>query len=111
MIDGLIRDLRRSKADMVVARMDLKGLNTEYSGERAIKVSALKGFIKGAASWKELAQGYGLEYALNHLVPKKEKSSLLFRQGRGVRMTNIMQSEMTRAFGLVDRRKESAKKY
>ncbi|MFH1391045.1 MAG: glycosyltransferase family 2 protein [Candidatus Diapherotrites archaeon] len=109
-IDELVMHLNKPNVDMVVAKIDSEGSYSKFSGQRAIKVSALRGFINGVASWKELAQGYGLEHALNSLVQKKVDSSLLFEQKRKVRRTDQMDREMTRTFGLAIRRRSYAEK-
>lgn len=74
-IENLVGELRSSKSEMVIARMDEQGRLDTYSGQRAIDMKALEPWIKGAGSWMEIMKGYGLEIGLNDLVLGKQQNS------------------------------------
>ena len=59
----------------------------EYSGERAIRVSAIGGLFKGTKTWKTIAKSrYGLERYLNHLLKNSLRVTTDFEATRGARL-------------------------
>ena len=76
----LVKPLEKTHVDMSIAKFyepqekgGTKGLImvSEYSGERAIRLSATKPILAGNKSWKYLLkQGFGLEEVLNKKIKK-----------------------------------------
>jgi len=76
----LVKPLEKAHVDMSIAKFyepqekggrDNFAMVSEYSGERAIRLSATKPILAGNKSWKYLLrQGFGLEEVLNKKIKK-----------------------------------------
>ena len=85
-IETLVNDLNRSTHKMMIG-LQIEGdapittawITKHNSGQRAIKMDTLTPLFKKSPKWKAMLHGYGLETALEHLIPNFGWSEVVFR--------------------------------
>ena len=85
-IDSLIKPLKSTRANMVIGKnreyyKDNNGLSPgeyAFSGQRAIRATTLHPILVRKQKWLSQLQGYGLEHALNRLIPRIVYSKTAF---------------------------------
>jgi glycosyltransferase involved in cell wall biosynthesis len=96
-IDLLVGQLVNSKHKMVIAQCNPQHHDPESyefvpilaSGQRAIKMEALIPLFKGSPKWTRMLHGYGLEKALNHLIPGFGIAQVTFNAAPAFRRDNL----------------------
>ncbi|MEM4257302.1 MAG: glycosyltransferase family 2 protein [Candidatus Diapherotrites archaeon] len=110
-IDFMVNKLINSNYYMCVGSV-VEGNNSlipEFSGQRAIKFFVLNPILVNNKKWLSLLYGYGLERALNYLIPKKRQlflSKILFKaRAPLVKDERRQLEEITRVSDVIDFRK------
>jgi len=121
-IDTMVRELRVSEKDMVIANAaEHKSADGKFPGsipkwmvgDRAIRMVTLEPLFRGKPKWVNLIQGYGMEVALNDLIRKKVNSVVEFTHQPALRTGAIkirQQREIVKTLNLKDERKFRADK-
>ncbi|VVB99188.1 Undecaprenyl-phosphate 4-deoxy-4-formamido-L-arabinose transferase [uncultured archaeon] len=92
-IDELVAELKHTGSNMVIAKSlefseHYGWVNAaKTSGQRAFRVAALNPIILGNKKWLTILEGskYGLEEALNVLIPKHRSSEITFHADTALR--------------------------
>ncbi len=117
-LDTLIGKLKEKKLNMLIGVTEERGKVMAYtnSGQRAIRMKALEPLFRNKGKWLALMKGYGLEAALNHLIPKhnifphQDTNKALFYAAEAVRKGKPPQyKHIARTYQMIRERKELAK--
>ncbi len=113
-IDFMVEKLVRKRKNMVFAGVAEEGAfyDIEVSGQRAIKYASLNPILVGNKKWYGLLQNkrYGLEVALNHLIPNSMNLTLaLFKAKEALRKGSEQIKQISSVIIEINRRRDTAR--